>query len=267
LIKVFLGLKMSNYPLVSIIILNFNGRAFLADCLRSVLKSSYPHFEIIVVDNHSSDGSQEYLKKMAQANKRIKPVFSDQNLYFAGGNNLGANHARGQYLIFLNNDTVVEKNWLKELVNFAQKHPLSLVQPKILNFWKKNIIDNVGGKYTFWGFGYGIGRGEKDIGQYNQNSRIDYVNGTCFLIKKTLFKKLGGFNKYFRYFYEDVDLSLRAKETGSQCWYCYRSVIYHRGGASFKKNKISRLKIIYYSLRNRFLVFFKKFFLPITKIS
>ncbi len=258
---------MSNTPLVSIIILNFNGKNFIGDCLDSVLSINYPNFEVIVIDNNSTDGSKQYLKNFQFSitnyqkttddfytkQKNLKVVFSDRNLYFTGGNNLGARLAKGSKLIFLNSDTIVTKNFVQALVDFAGQHKNYLVQPKILSYGHNNIIDNVGGRYTFFGFGYGIGHKEKDQGQYDTNQPIDYVNGTCFMIDKDFFWQLGGFDERLRYFYEDVDLSLRAKRQHGECWYCYQSVIYHKGGLSFKNN-IPKLKILYYSLRNRFLV-------------
>ncbi len=189
----------------------------------------------------------------------LKVVFSNQNLYFTGGNNLGAKIAKGEKLIFLNSDTVVDPNFIKELVSFAGKRKKCLVQPKILSYYQKNVIDNTGGHYTFFGFGYGIGSKQLDRGQYDSNQPVDYVNGTCFMIDRDFFWQLGGFDERLRYFYEDVDLSLRGRRKGGECWYCYKSIIYHKGGLSFKNN-ISKLKVLYYSLRNRLLVGIKRIF-------
>jgi len=200
-------------PFVSIIILNYNGKSFINDCLLSVLKSVYPNFEIIVLDNASTDGSWEYLKEKYGNNKKVRLIRSKKQLYFTGGNNFAAKKAKGEKLIFLNSDTIVDKNWLKELIAFAKNQPKSLVQPKILKADCPEIIDNAGGCYTFWGMGFGIGHGEKDQGQYNKTRQVDFVNGTCLLIDKKFFEKLGGFDESFKFFYEDVDLCLRAKKT------------------------------------------------------
>jgi len=256
---------MFELPFVSVIIVNYNGRKFIGECLDSVLESDYPNFEIIVVDNGSNDGSKEQLKKFQianykkQTNYKIRIIFNNRNLYFTGGSNLGAKMARGEKLIFLNSDAVVDRKFIKELVSFAGSQEKYLVQPKILFYSQKNTIDNAGGRYTFFGFGYGIGRGEIDCGQYDKDRRVDYVNGTCFMIDKNFFWKLGGFDERFRYFYEDVDLSLRAKRAGGQCWYQPKSVVYHKGGLSFKSG-VSGHKILYYSLRNRLLLLAKNFF-------
>ncbi|PJE68974.1 hypothetical protein COU96_02320 [Candidatus Shapirobacteria bacterium CG10_big_fil_rev_8_21_14_0_10_38_14] len=196
------------------------------------------------------------MKKNYGKKKKIKIIRSNKQLYFTGGSNLGAKNARGEKLIFLNSDTVVDKNWIKELVKFANGHNQYLIQPKILFYNQKDIIDNVGGKYTFFGFGYGIGRGETDCEQYDENRQVDYVNATAFMIDKDFFWKLGGFDECFRYFYEDVDLSLRAKKVDGKSWYCYQSVVYHKGSLSFKKN-VSKKVIFYYLQRNRLITFLK----------
>ena len=224
----------------SIIIVNYNGKDFIGECINSVLASNYQDFEIIVIDNGSTDGSVELINQLttclpARHGSRVKLIKSQRNLYFTGGSNLGAEKAKGEKLIFLNSDTVVDKNFIKELVKFAQKNKKYLVQPKILFHKNPNVIDNVGGRYNFWGFGSAVGRDEKDNGQYNKNAKFDYVNGTAFLIDKQFFLELGGFDNSFRYFYEDVDLSLQAKKQGGECWSCWRAVIYHKGSLTFKK--------------------------------
>lgn len=248
---------MFKWPFVSVIIVNYNGKDFITECLESVLKSAYPNFEIVIVDNASTDGSYEHLQKAYKRNKRVRLIRSDKQLHFAGGSNLGAKKAKGEKLIFLNSDTVVDRNWIKELVRFTRGRSQYLVQPKILFYGKKNVIDNVGGRYTFFGFGYGIGRDEVDRGQYDQNRRVNYANATAMMIEKKFFWQLGGFDEHFRYFYEDVDLSLRAKRAGGQSWYCYKSVVYHKGSLTFKKN-VSKIKVLYYIQRNRLLTLLKK---------
>ncbi|MBL7159603.1 glycosyltransferase, partial [Candidatus Microgenomates bacterium] len=228
----------------SIIIVNYNGKEFIGECINSVLASNYyQDFEIIVVDNASTDGSVEFINQLTSLRVNelknnkviIRLIKSQRNLYFTGGSNLGAEKAKGEKLIFLNSDTVVDKNFIKELVKFAQKNKKYLVQPKILFHNNPSVIDNVGGHYNFFGFGFAVGRGKKDNGQYNKNAKFDYVNGTAFLIDRQFFLGLGGFDNRFRYFYEDVDLSLRARKQGGECWSCWHAVIYHQGSLTFKK--------------------------------
>lgn len=243
---------------VSVIIANYNGRSFVSQCIDSVLKSGYPNFEVVVVDNASTDGSHKYLVKKYNKNKKVKIIRSDKQLYFTGGSNLGAKKAQGEKLILLNSDTVIDKNCIKELVAFTKDQPKYLAQPKILFYNQKNTIDNVGGKYNFFGFGSAIGRDTKDQGQHNKNSRVDYANGTCFMIDKKFFEKLGGFDEWFKYFYGDVDLNLRAQKAGGESWYCHRSAVYHKGSLTFKKN-VTEEKLIFYIRRNRLRTIIKNF--------
>jgi len=249
---------VSDWPLVSIIIINYNGKNYLADCLKSLLKTNYPQLEIIVVDNNSTDGSVEYLldlgfryqapgsskskvRNQKSKNRNLKPetrnlilIRNNQNLGFAKANNQAVKIAKGEKLVFLNSDTLVEKNWLKNLVKFSLKKKKILVQPKILRWPQKNIIDNVGGIYRFPGFGLGRGREQIDRGQFDQPTQADYVNGTCFLIDKKFFNQLGGFDETYFLHYEDVDLCLRAKKQNGQCWVYPQSIIYHRGSLTIK---------------------------------
>jgi len=249
---------MSKKPFVSIIILNFNGREFIGQCIDSVLKSNYPDFEIIVVDNGSTDGSGRYLKRRYGRNKRVRLILSDKNLFFAAGSNLGASQARGKKLVFLNSDTVVEKDWLKELVSVSLNHPQYLVQPKILSCWQKDVIDNVGGRYTLLSAGKGIGHGEKDRGQYDQNCPIDFANGTCFMIERKFFQKLAGFDPWYQHHYEDVDLNLRAKKKGGRSWYCWKSTVYHKGSLTVKRN-ILKEDLLFNIRKNRLRTVIKNF--------
>lgn len=243
---------------VSVVIVNYNGKKFIGECIDSVLQSEYPNFEVVMVDNASTDGSCEYLKKTYGRNKKIKIVRSEKQLYFAGGSNLGATNSKGEKLIFLNSDTVVNKDWIKELVAFTKNHEKYLAQPKILLSDKKNVIDSVGGYYNFFGFGFGKGRGEKDIGQYDKHIPVDYVNGTIFIIDKKFFEQVGGFDEWYKFHYEDIDLSLRAKKRGADCWCCYKSVAYHKGSLTLK-GSVPKEQLLFDVRKNRLMTVIKNF--------
>ncbi|MDZ7586391.1 MAG: glycosyltransferase family 2 protein [Patescibacteria group bacterium] len=233
---------------VSIIIVNYNGKNYLTDCLASVLKTNVNFFEVIVVDNASSDGSVEKL------NKRVKLIRSKTNLFFTGGCNLGAKKAKGEWLVFLNPDTVVEPDWLTELVKEAKDKKLTL-QPKI-KIYGTDRIDCVIGKYFWPGFGIAIGRGKAD--KYERIIKGDYANGTCLMINKNWFWHLGGFDENFKFFYEDADLQLRAKKQGGRAIGVMKAVIYHKGSLSFKQNMV-RDEMVFYYRRNRLVTVLKNF--------
>jgi GT2 family glycosyltransferase len=121
---------------VSVVILNYNGKEFVGECVDSVLGSDYPDFEIVVVDNGSSDGSYSYLKERYKKKGRVRVFRIKKNRYFTGGLNFGAKRCKGEKIVFLSNDIVVEKTFLSEMVKFGGERKKLLVQPKIL-FYKE----------------------------------------------------------------------------------------------------------------------------------
>lgn len=221
--------------LISLVIVNYNGKEFTKDCIDSILKSSYENFEVILIDNASTDGSCAFFKKEYRNNLKVKIIRSKEQLYFTGGCNLGVQEAEGKKIIFLNNDTTVDREFIEKLVEFSKGKKKYIVQPKIIKYQSKDIIDSAGGIYVFPGFGLSRGNGKKDSSEYNKRRKIDYTTGTCLMIDKAFFINLGGFDEWYKYYYEDVDLCLRARKQGGQCWYYPKSIIYHKGSLTFKK--------------------------------
>jgi hypothetical protein len=243
---------------VSVVIVNYNGEKYIKQCVDSVLKSAGAKFEVVIVENGSTDGSLKLLKKEYGKSKLVRIVESGENLFFSGGSNLGARKADGDWLVFLNSDTVVEPDWLVELVKQAKKDKKQLLQPKILSAKAKNLIDNAGGRYVWPGFGVGVGRRQIDEGQFDGKRQVDFANGTCLMIKRKFFFEIGGFDEWYRFFYEDVDLNLRAKKMGGKAMAVGESVIHHLGGVSFKQN-VADDQVIYYVRRNRLMTVVKNF--------
>jgi len=250
---------MSDYtPFISVIMLDFNGPSYTIDCIESVLASNYPKFEIIVIDNASTGDDYQIFKKKYKNNKKVRVFRSDKQLYFCGGHNWGAKLAKGEKLILLNNDTTVDKNWLTPLVKMAKNNKKWLIQPKILSFNNKKIIDSVGSKYNILGMGIGGGYQQIDNGQYDQNYQVDFVAGACFFINRDFFLKLGGFDPWFKFHYEDTDISFRAKAKGGQCWYCHNSVVYHKGSLTLNTQAAKEITLIHVR-KNRPMVIIKNF--------
>lgn len=248
---------MSNHPKVSIIILNYNGKKIISECVDAALQSSYPNIEVVIVDNGSFDGSQTYLRQRYGKRNKIRLVFSQINLQFAGGFNLGVHKARGTYVFLVSSDVVVDKDCVSELVLEARAHKKGFIQPKILSYWKKTAFDNAGNTYSI--FGLGAGLGGKDRGQYDQNRTIDYAAATTFMAPKKFFIELGGYDEWFVSHYEDVDLCLRAKKRGGSCWFAYRAVCHHKISITFKKYVTSD-ELLFNIRKNRIRVIINNFY-------
>jgi GT2 family glycosyltransferase len=208
---------------------SWNGRAWLDLCLPSVLALDPAPAEVIVVDNGSADGTAEYLR---QVHPNVTVVALDQNLGFAGGNNAGARHATAPYLAFLNNDAQVDPGWLAALVAPAERDPeVGLVTSRIVFMDQPDTIDSAGDGYLRCGGAYKRDHG----GTAAALDGAEEVFGACgaaFLIRRTLFEELGGFDDDFFMVYEDVDLSYRARLRGVRCVYAPTAVAWHAGSTS-----------------------------------
>jgi len=231
----------------SVIVLNYNGGRFLETCLSSVLKQDYKNYEVILVDNNSADNSVSLVKKKFP---KVRILRLKENLGFTGGNNEGAKSAKAEkYLIFLNNDTKVENTWLSELVKQAESsEKIGLVNSKIY-FYDSKLLNSVGGKINAFFVAKDVGFNKKDNGSYD-NADIDFVCGCSFLIKKHVLEKLGYlFDPSYFIYYDDVDLSLRAKKAGYALSIAPKSVVYHYGSATMKNLSYNS---VFWSTRNKY---------------
>ena len=169
---------MSNYKesLVSIVVLNYNAGKLLLNCIESIKKSSYQNIEILVVDNISSDNSQIECKKKFPD---IKLIQNDENLGYCGGNNAGIKKAEGEFIIILNPDTIVETNWIDELLNAQKEFGDGLYQPKILSLNEEDTIQSTGNMLHVFGFGFARDKGNKIVNKIEEIQEIGYASGTC----------------------------------------------------------------------------------------
>lgn len=249
---------MSKNPKVSVVILNFNGKNIISECVDAILHSDYQRLQIVLVDNASTDGSLAHLTKKYSKNKKIKIVSSDSNRQFAGGFNLGVAHATGELVFLVSSDVIVEPACIAELVKIAVKNKKYLVQPKILRYGQKNILDNVGGRYSIWGIGKGLGGGMKDAGQFDHDEVRDFAAATTFMMNRAFYRQLKGYDEWFVSHYEDVDLCLRARARGGKCWYSYKSRCYHKVSITYKKYVASEI-LLFNIRKNRVRVIIKNF--------
>jgi GT2 family glycosyltransferase len=208
---------------------SWNGRAWLDRCLPSVLALDPPAAEVIVVDNGSTDGTADHLRR---AHPDVRVVALDRNLGFAGGNNAGAREATSPYLVFLNNDAEVDSGWLSALIEPAEADAeVGLVTSRIVFMDRPEIVDSAGDGYLRCGGAY-----KRDHGAAAPPVRSAVeVFGACgaaFLIRRSLFEDIGGFDDDFFMVYEDVDLSYRARLRGARCVYAPAAVVLHAGSTS-----------------------------------
>lgn len=234
---------------VIIIILNWNGKEDTVECLESLKHVNYPNYEILLVDNGSTDGSTEYLREQYP---NMEIIENEKNLGFAEGNNVGIRRAIAKgadNVLLLNNDTVVDPEFLIELVIAAENDVKNgIVGPKIYYYNNRKIIASAGGEIGFFGNTYQIGEGEYDAGQYNMGKKVTWLTGAAILIRKELILDIGGLDSNFFIFEEDLDLCLRANKNNYVCFYEPKSKVYHKGEVS--TSKISG----YFSLRNGLIV-------------
>lgn len=216
--------------MISVVIPNWNGIKLIGMCLDSFQNSTFKDYEIIIVDNGSTDGSKELVKKKYPT---VKLVELPENLGFARACNEGIKESKGDYICLLNNDIEIHPAWLLELYKGMERHPeCGMGASKMLFMDQKDIIYNTGDLYHIWGVGGGRGQGEKDSGQYDQE---EYVFGACAgagIYRKDMFKDIGTFDEDFFIFAEDVDLNFRANWAGYKTIYLPKAVVYHIGTAT-----------------------------------
>ncbi|MCS5527840.1 MAG: glycosyltransferase family 2 protein, partial [Nitrosopumilus sp.] len=173
--------------LVSIIILNYNAGKLLHKCVESVFKSHNKNFEVILVDNASSDKTYKQCKEKFNG---IILLENKKNLGYCEGNNVGIRHAQGEFIVVLNPDTLVEPDWLDKLISAYAKNGDGIYQPKILANTDHSMLLSTGQVLQLFGFGYSRGKGDKDTGKYNKLEKISYASGTCLFTTKKILEKL-----------------------------------------------------------------------------
>lgn len=236
---------MENFNnLVSIVILNYNSKNLLTDCVESVLKTDYKNFEIIVVDNNSKDESH---KKCKEKFNQIKLIENSENLGYCEGNNVGLREINGDFVVILNPDTLVESSWLSELISGYKKYGEGLYQPKLLTIDDHKIIGSAGNMINLFGFGYSQGRGEKDGGKFDKEKIVTYASGTCLFTSKKILEKIGLLDSFLFAYHDDLEFGWRALEFGIKSYYIPKSIVYHAESFNFQWSALK----FYYLERNR----------------
>jgi len=222
---------------MSIVIVNYNGKNVLGNCLASILNNNFNSYEIIIVDNHSTDNSQSYLKhKFGKLFKKFNFIELDSNHGPAYARNQAVKQAKGNFIAFLDNDTEVDPNWLtaayKEFQNDKQ---LGCIQSKLLLLNEKNKFDYAGDYLNQFGLlSHRATYQDLDVGQFEQPAIVFAAKSAGMFIRKNVFEKIGGFdNDYFIYM-EETDLCWRSWLIGYKTMYCPKSIVYHGYSGSFK---------------------------------
>jgi GT2 family glycosyltransferase len=239
-------------PLVSILVLNYNGKKFLKECFDSILKSTYPNFEIALVDNNSSDDSVPY----TEANyPMVKIVQTHSNAGYSRAYNIAFKEAKGKYYILLNNDVIVAENWLEPLVKVAEADlKIGALQPKIRSMIDDGYFEYAGASGGFMDkYGYPFLRGrifytiERDQGQYDDESYVFWTSGAAMFVRAEALEKSGNLDEDFVHHMEEIDLCWRLHLVDYRLKVIPDSVIYHFAGATIKADSFKK---IYWNHRN-----------------
>lgn len=233
----------SNLPLISIIIINYNGKDFLLPCLDSVFKSNYKNFEVILVDNASTDQSHIIAKNKFE---KIILINNPTNLG-PGGRNSGILKAQGKFVVLLDFDTIVTPNWLNEFLASYEKHGYGLYQGKLLFMDDHKKINSAGCMINIFGFSFARGSGEVDSGQFDDSLEINFPASACAFIPRDVFDKVGLFDTEFFAYVEDTDFGWRALLQGIKSYFAPKVIVYHKGSPTTQWSS----KKFFYLERNR----------------
>ncbi len=237
-------------PLVSIVILNYNGQMFVRRCLETVLKDSYPNKEVIFVDNASTDNSLRMSRIYANY---IQVVRNPRNYGFAKGCNEGIKRSQGSIIVLLNVDTCVRPGWLEELVYAMVQDPAVGVAGSKLLFLNGKTIQHAGGMIAANCLSQHIGYGEEDRRQYEVAREVAYVTGASLAVRRELLNAIGLLDEGFTLYYDDLDLALSARRNGYKVVYVPSSVVLHFETYGTEKNS-GRYYFRYHRGRIRFLL-------------
>ena len=257
-------------PKIAVVVLNWNRKKDTLECLKSLdqIKAKTFHLDVVVVDNGSTDGSVTAIKNYKVKNFKKHLVELGQNLGFAGGNNAGVSYAlslNSDFVMVLNNDTIIDASCITALLTGAKRHPkAAILSPKIyfahgFEFHKKRYKSDELGKVIWYAggqmdwnnvYGSNYGVDEVDKGQFNEERKIDFATGACFLARTEALKKTGLFDERYYLYLEDAELSQRVKAKGFEIWYIPGGVIWHKVSQS---SGVGSDLNDYYITRNRLL--------------
>jgi len=246
-------------PRVSVIITTMNRKDYILDCIRSLYDSGWSNFEIILVDNGSTDSTEEAVKEKYP---QVKLICSPTNLGIAGGRNLGQRNASGEYLLFLDSDVIVDKDLIKNLVTFASNDlRTGIVVPKIFVYDIEKIVWYAGATVNlFTSRVVNIGAWQKDHGQFDKITETSH-GPTAFMVRTDIAKQINGHDEIFFMSYADLDFALRVKKMGYKVFFYPYAILWHKVKPKIREGLrllgYDRPMRAYYYSRNR-VIFEKK---------
>src|SRR5437773_10300815 len=250
-------------PEISVVVVNLNRCELLGRCLESVWRQTFSNFEVVVVDNGSTDGSMEFLR--AISDPRLRLVSLSSNKGFAAGSNAAITVAKGRYIATLNNDAEADQRWLEELaVGIESDESVGMCASKILFSNDRKRIDKAGHLIYPDGLNHGRGSGQPDRGQFDQREEVLFPDAAAALYRREMLEVIGLFDEYFFAYGDDADLGLRGRLAGWKCLYVPTAVVYHMHSAT--AGEFSPLKAFLIE-RNRIWVAVKNFPLALLLIS
>jgi GT2 family glycosyltransferase len=240
-------MRGTDTPSLSVIVVNWNGRHLLEECLDSILGQEDPGIEVIVVDNGSRDGSVEFLYSRYAGKVRLIGLPSNEG--WSGGNNRGIESARGEYVLLLNNDTCLGSGFFSRLREGISRHPdAGMYAVKILDYHDRSLIDNTGHVIYRDGAARGRWRRRKDAPGEDREEEVLCPSGAAGVYRRDMFERAGPIDDAYFTYGEDTELGLRARRAGYKCFFIPSAVLYHKYSASSAPYTPSK---IYYVERNR----------------
>lgn len=251
-------------PEVDVIILSYLDYGRLQKCADSVLASTYPNMRLAIADNGSGPNVIAAVKERYSENPKVSIIENRENLGYAEGNNVALRATEGKYCVILNNDAIVDRNWLEPMVEYLDRNAKAgACQPKILDIKDPRRFEHSGAAGGYLDrYGYPFMRGrlfdtlENDEGQYDDHASLDWCSGTAFMAKREVLEKVGLFDPIYFMYGEENDLCWRIKRCGYDIAFVPRSKVYHEGMGSIGKRPLFKLHLNY---RNNIILLMKNF--------
>jgi GT2 family glycosyltransferase len=246
-------------PSVAVVILNWNGRSYLAQFLPGVLASAGAGVEVVLADNASSDDSVSFVEHSFPT---VRVIRNAGNGGYALGYNEALVRVRADYYVLLNSDVEVTPGWIEPVITLMEANPrIGACQPKLLSYYERDTFEYAGASGGWMDtLGYPFARGrifehcEKDWGQYDSTAPISWASGAALFIRAGVYHEVGGLDPYFFAHQEEIDLCWRLQAAGYQVFACPASVVYHVGGGTLPKGNRRKVMLNY---RNNLLLLLK----------